>query len=256
MSTSSFVTRPAYSIRTTSQVGFYTGLFTALITLVTFGFAIIAIPISGANCMEGCIDYPYLDTVAQFPKDYRWMPLAMLLVLSYLVLMVCIHAYASPERKIFSQISLSFALLATLILLMDYFVQFSVVPISLMSGETEGITLLTQYNPHGIFIALEELGYIMMSLSFVFAAPVFGSTTRLESAIRWMFILAFVLTVVAFTITSLNYGLDRQDHFEIAAISIDWLVLLVNGILLSILFRRGIRETRPVTETVIALPNV
>ena len=47
---------------------------------ITYIAAIIAIPISGANCMEGCIDYPYLDTVAQFPKDYRWMPLAMLLV--------------------------------------------------------------------------------------------------------------------------------------------------------------------------------
>lgn len=34
-----------------------------------------------------------------------------------------------------------------------------------MHGETEGITLLTQYNAHGIFIALEELGYLLMSLS-------------------------------------------------------------------------------------------
>jgi hypothetical protein len=115
------------------------------------------------------------------------MPLAMILVLSYLVLMVSIHAYASQDWKIFSQIGLSFAVIAALILLVDYFVQFSVVPISLMSGETEGIALLTQYNPHGIFIALEELGYILMSLSFLFVAPVFADKTRLGSSVRGCF---------------------------------------------------------------------
>ena len=238
MTAASYATSPKSSVETSSQVGFYTAIFTAIITVVTFGFAIIAIPISGANCMEGCIQYPYLDTVAQFPKDYRWMPLAMILVLSYLVLMVCIHAYASQPKKVFSQIGLSFAILAALILLVDYFVQFSVVPISLMSGETEGITLLTQYNPHGIFIALEELGYIMMSLSFLFVAPVFANRTRLESSVRWIFVIAFLLAIAALAITSINYGLDRQDSFEIAVISIDWLVLVINGILLSFVFRR------------------
>jgi hypothetical protein len=240
--------------KTNSQVGFYTAIFTAVITVITFGFAIIAIPISGANCVEGCISYPYLDTAAQFPKDYRWMPLAMIMVLSYLMLMVCIHACAPQPKKIYSQIALSFGFIAALVLLVDYFVQFSVVPISLMSGETEGITLLTQYNPHGIFIVLEELGYIMMSLSFLFAAPVFASRTRLESSIRWIFIGAFLLTVLAFTITTVNRGLDRQDSFEIAVISIDWLVLLVNGILLSLVFRKnlkGIEESRPGSKKVV-----
>jgi hypothetical protein len=31
---------------------------------------------------------------------------------------------------------------------------------------------------------------------------------------------------------------SREDRFEIAAISIDWLVLVLNGLLLSFLFRR------------------
>ena len=220
------------------SVGFYTAIFTVIMTVVTFGFAITAIPISGANCGELCIEYPYLNTLSQFPKDYLWMPPAIILTLSYLVLMVSIHAYASSQRKIFSQIGLSFALLATMVLVGDYFVQFSVVPISLMSGETEGITLLTQYNAHGVFIVLEELGYLLMSLSFLFMAPVFINRNRLESAIRWVFIVSFLLTVVALTLISINYGLDRQDRFEVAVISINWLVLIVNGILLSIVFKR------------------
>ena len=43
---------------------------------------------------------------------------------------------------------------------------------------------------------------------------------------------------------SAYYGLERMDRFEIAAISIDWLVLVVNGILLSLLFRRRLKQSR------------
>jgi hypothetical protein len=40
------------------------------------------------------------------------------------------------------------------------------------------------------------------------------------------------------------YGLDRQDRFEVAVISIDWLVLTINGALLSIVFRRRLTAAR------------
>lgn len=222
---------------TSYRVGFYSALSTAIITLITFAFAMTAIPISGANCPGGCIEYPYLDTASRYPRDYLWMYLATLLILAYLVLMVSIHACAPQPRKIFSQIGLSFALIAGLILLADYFIQFSVIPISLMKGETEGITLLTQYNPHGVFIALEELGYLMMSLSFLFMGLAFSPQSRLEAAVRWIFILAFVLTVLALAVVSFIYRLERLDRFETMVISIDWLVLIINGILLSLVFR-------------------
>lgn len=223
-------------------VGFYSSVLLAVITFITFGFAIVAIPISGANCLEGCIDYPYLDTLSQFPKDYRWMVSAILLMLVYQVAMVAIHQTAAQEKKIFSLIGLSFALMSTLILVSDYFIQFSVIPISLMHGETEGITLLTQYNAHGIFIVLEELGYLLMSLSFLFFALVFLTKNRLEGAIRWIFLAGFGLTLVALTVVTINHGLNRQDRFEVVVISIDWLVLVINGSLLSILFRKALKD--------------
>ena len=230
------------SRRASIQVGIYSSVLTVLLTIITFGFAITAIPISGANCREGCIEYPYLNTIAQFPKDYLWMIPAIVLMLNYLIWMISIHAYAAPSQKIFGQIGLSFAIMSALILISDYFIQFSVVPVSLMNGETEGITLLTQYNAHGIFIVLEELGYLLMSLSFVFIAPVFSNNNRLENSVRWVFLIGFVLAFVALAIFSAIYGLDRQDRFEVAIISIDWLVLIVNGILLSRVFKKQLRE--------------
>jgi hypothetical protein len=172
------------------------------------------------------------------------MPFAMLLVVVYVILMASIHTYAAQHKKIYSQIGLSFALIAAGILLGDYFIQFSVVPISLMNQETEGIALLNQYNPHGIFIVLEELGYLLMSLSFLFLAPVFTDRGRLESAVRWVFIAGFILTMVFLTVVTINYGLDRMDRFEVAVIAIDWLVLIINGVLLSLVFRRQLKVNR------------
>lgn len=238
----SYVTGSELSTTTSSLVGFYSAILTTVMTVVTFGFAMTAIPISGANCPEGCIEYPYLDTISQFPKDYLWMFPAIILILSYVILMVSIHSYASQQKKIFSQIGLSFAIITAVILLSAYFIQFSVVPVSLINGETEGITLLTQYNPHGIFIALEDLGYLMMSLSLLFMAPVFTNKDRLETTVRWVFIVGFILTIVSLATISINYGLDRKDRFEVLAISINWFALIINGVLLSIVFRRQLKD--------------
>src|SRR5215203_5047167 len=202
---------------TSNRVGLYSAILSALTTLVTFSLAIIAIPNSGAGCRENCFEYPYV------------------------ILMVSIHAYAAQHKKVYSQIGLSFALIAAGILLSDYFIQFSVVPVSLMNQETEGIALLTQYNAHGIFIVLEELGYLLMSLPFLFLAPVFANRDRLASVVRWVFIAGFVLTMVFLVVISIIYGLDRMDRFEIAVISINWLVLVLNGVLLSVLFRRQLK---------------
>jgi hypothetical protein len=72
-------------------------------------------------------------------------------------------------------------------------------------------------------------------------APVFTNKGRLASVVRWVFIAGFVLTMVFLAVISINYGLDRMDRFEVAVISINWLVLVLNGIMLSVLFRRQLK---------------
>lgn len=240
----------ALTAKTNNTVGFYAAVTTAVITIITFILAMFAIPISGSNCPKNCIDYPYLETVAQYPRDYVWMYPASIMLLAYVVLMVAIHFYVPLHKKIFSQIGQSVALMCAVILLMDYFVQFSVVPISLMSGETDGITLLMQYNPHGIFIALEELGYLLMSVSFLFMAFVFWrgggmkkpALSKVEVAVSIIFASSFVITWAGLFIVTLLFGLNRLDRFEVIAITVNWFALIINSILLSILFRRELKR--------------
>ena len=86
------------STTTSSLVGLYSAILTAIITVVTFSLAITAIPNSGAFCSENCFEYPYMDTLSQFPQDYLWMPFAMLLVVVYVVLMASIHTYAAQHK--------------------------------------------------------------------------------------------------------------------------------------------------------------
>ena len=49
--------------------------------------------------------------------------------------------------------------------LVDYFLQLTVVVPSLQAGETDGLSLFTQYDPHGLFIAMEALGYLMLTVA-------------------------------------------------------------------------------------------
>jgi hypothetical protein len=222
-----------------SKLGFYAAIFTSILTLVTFGIAIITPPLSGPYCTSDCFSYPYTDIVSRFPRDYVWMYPAIFLFLVYYVLMVCIHHFASEDSKIFSRIGLSFALISTATLVIDYFLQVSVIQPSLLQGETEGIALLTQFNAHGIFIALEEVGFLMLSLSLLFMAPVFSGKNKLEKGVRWILITNFALTIISLLIVSVIYGINREYRFEVIAITTNWITLIASGILLSIIFRRA-----------------
>lgn len=72
-------------------------------------------------------------------------------------------------------------------------------------------------------------------------APVFANRSHLESAVRWIFVIAFIVAIVSLAVISVNYGLGRQDRFEVVVLPIDWLVLITNGLLLSIVFRRELK---------------
>jgi len=224
------------------KFGLFSSIALTILTIITFGFAMIAIPPAGPNCPGNCMEYPFIDLLLYYPRDYNWMYLAVFQLFAFLIFVISIHYIAPVEKRIFSFISVAFALISTTVLLADYFIQFAVVPISMMKGETEGIALLTQYNGHGIFIALEELGYITMSIALFFLAPVFSSSNRLGKSIRWLLFLPFILIILSFVAYSFYFGIDRSYRFEVASITINWLFLIAVSILVSIFYKRMIKN--------------
>ncbi|MEJ2559737.1 MAG: hypothetical protein P8186_26675 [Anaerolineae bacterium] len=227
-----------------SRLGFWTSILTAVAAAAALGIAITTAPArSGPFCMAelvgSCVTYPYTDVAAFVPIEYIWMYPAFLMALLFVMLVVCIHHYAALDKKVFSQIALSFALISATAHAINYFIQLAVVQPSLLKGELEGLSLFSQYNPHGIFIALEDVGYLMMGMAFLFVAIAFGRGERLERVIRILFIISSVLAVGSLILLALIYGSDLEYRYEVVAILIDWITLIVSGVLLSVFFKRA-----------------
>jgi len=235
--------KPVFTVtNNTNRLGFHAAILTSIMTVVTFVIAYNTPPLSGPYSVGPGFQYPYLDIASRFPRDYYWMFSALMLNVIYVVLMVCIHCYTTKERKVFSQIGLAFALMSAVVLFIDYFLQLSVIQPSLVNGEADGISILTQFNPHGVFIALEDLGYLLMSVAFLFVAAAFSAKNKLETVLRWIFCLNFLLTIIAFILYSVIYGIHLEYRFEVASLSINWLTLIIAGILLSVVFKRGMKN--------------
>lgn len=221
------------------RVCFVSSITLAVVTVITFVIAFNTEPISGPLAQGMVVQYPYTDIISRFPQDYYWMYPAMLLMLVFVIYMVGIDRFAPANRIVFSRIALALACLAAGIIFIDYFIQVTVIQPSLIKGEFESIAILSQYNPHGIFIALEEAGYLIMSISILFLAPVFVSFGRIGKKMRLIAALGFILTIVSLIAISAIYGIEREYIFEITVIAIDYLVLTLLGILSAVFFRNA-----------------
>ncbi len=226
-----------------NRFAYYTALAMSGITLITFVIGFFTPPVSGPFCPGDCLEYPFPGIESRFPRDYFWMYPAILMNICFVLFVAGIHACSPGGRKIYSLPALSFAVISAGIGITNYFLQISVIQASLLQGESEGIALLTQFNPHGLFIGMEEIGFIMMSLAMLFAAFSLSRTTGKERAVRWIFISGFILMVLSLLSISMVHGLHREYRFEVAVITINWTALIVGGILLGLAFRNRVRHS-------------
>jgi hypothetical protein len=226
-----------------SKFGYYISIITTFVTVITFAIAIGTPPLSGPFCTGSCFEYPFGDIAERFPRDYFWMYSAIFLSVSYFIMMITLFQVIPENKKLFGMLGFSFALMASLILITDYFIQLSVIQPSILAGETDGISLLTQFNPHGVFIVLEEMGFLCMIISLFSLFPVFSAANRLEKSIKWTTIISFILAVVTFAWISITYGIHREYRFEVFIISITWLELIIISILFAFYFKQRNRTT-------------
>ena len=223
------MTSKGFRMSYTARLGFWSAILTA-----TFAAAFLGMGLFGSSYTEG-INYPYVLTAIR-PIDYAvWYP-ACFLALSVVVLTICIHRKAAPDKKIFSQIALSFVLIYAGLTVSDFFVQWTVVLPSIASGETAQLSLFSIYNPHGIPIAIESLGYLLLDSALLFLVPVLSGRNRLERSLRWLFVAGFALVIGAFCVLSLAG--DSIVVFEVVAVTINVVILITAGASLSLRFRR------------------
>jgi hypothetical protein len=237
-------TAPVTPVLADSKFGYWVSLGTGFTTLLTSIIAVATPPLSGPWCKAGCFTYPYADIAARFPRDYLWMFSALLATLLFVAFVLALQARARPERRLIGQLGVVLSAMAALTLLGDYFVQLAVIQPSILAGEADGISLLTQYNPHGTFIALEELGYLLMAASLAAMALASPSSTHLERTVRSFFVGGLVLALAALAWFTVRYGHGRAYLFEVAIISIVWLTLIPTAFMMAAVFRRDLVTRR------------
>jgi hypothetical protein len=224
------------------RLGFWSANLLALLSVTAFALGITTPPRSGPYCVGDCLAYPFADAARFVPRDYYWVVPAILLVPMFLVVAACIHPRVESAKRHLSLIGLCFTSMAAAILAIDYFIQFQVAEPSLRHGETAGLQLLTQYNPHGLFIALEDLGYLALCVAFAFVGSAFPGARGAARAIQWAFLVTAFLGLGCFATVSWRFGLDIEYRFEVAIISITWSALAVLGVMLAFFFRPQRRQ--------------
>ena len=152
-----------------------------------------------------------------------------LLTPSFLVVMACIHCYASNERKVFSLVGLSFAIIYATLISVNYFIQ-----LTFVHQSTFNVEIFDMGNPQSMMWVIEILGYFFMGLSTVFTAFVFESG-RVEKLIKWLFITNGILGLL----TPIGYGLNLPLQIMLGGLIVWDIVMPISTALLAYLFRHS-----------------
>lgn len=218
----------------------WSGLAASVMAIVAFAVAATTPPRTGPFAAPSAlIPHPYAEAIQFVPRDFVWMYAALLMILAYLFMSVCLREGASSGARVWGTFGLVLATTAFAALAIAYFVQIYTIQPALLNREAADVVALSQYNPHGLFIALENLGYLAMALSFGAFAPTLGRT-RPRTAARWVFAAAAVLAPLALVLMTRAFGMGLEYRFEVAAIMIDYLTLAVGGALIAVPVRKPV----------------
>ena len=117
-----------------------------------------------------------------------------------------------------------------------YYIQMTVIRQNLVNGTTEGLSLwlFGYHNPYNLPQALEAVGYGFLSVSFLFAAPIFEGG-KLQQWVRWTF--------VGFGLSGLVYPISLLFPLPPVLILVDGaalaFLLTLAPVLLALLFQRN-----------------
>lgn len=156
--TSKQINATSTTLRAVYQIGFWSAILTT-----TFNIA-IALGVAGASTRSVAVGA------------------SLLLTFSFTALTVSIHNCAPPERKIWIQIGLSFAIVYAALLIWNYYLQLTVVRNNPPLYEC----LTKDFTPDTAFWLLETIGCTFVGLAAMFALLVLNGS-GIERAIRWCF---------------------------------------------------------------------
>jgi len=219
--------------RSVCQLGFWSAVLATLFS-AGYGITLIVMMIS-TLATETSSGWRGIESFVASFSPIQMLPLipSLLLAPTFIVLMVSIHYYAAPDKKIWSHLGIAFTLVYAVMASINYITQLTVVRLSILNKETDGLAMFVMGNSHSVFWALAS-SYAFMNLAMLFAAPVFDGG-RLERAIRWLFFANGASVVV----TIFGIVVDSPPIYLLGSL-VPWCVVFsLTTTLLTVLFRRA-----------------
>ena len=195
-----------------ARLGFWSAVLTAVFTVLFLVGAILG--------MMGLLPPPW-DIVIPIGASLFLAP-------SFVVMMVSVHYAAPDEKKIWSHIGITFAVLYAALISIVYVTWLFVVEPHVLRGEANQVALLL-FAPGSFLQMVDGLGYTFMGVALFFAAPVFAGK-RLDKWIRWLCLLSgpgAVLVFLSYVFYSISLGVA------------EWLIIPAVAILLAMYFWRA-----------------
>jgi hypothetical protein len=94
---------------------------------------------------------------------------------AFLIIINCLHDFATEDKKVFTRISIGFATLFAVCIGIHYFIQISSVRLSIAKEQLDGLEQFIQSNPTSGIAGINMAGWtLFFSLSCFFVAPVFS----------------------------------------------------------------------------------
>ena len=211
----------------------WAAVVTALAAALALGIGVLTPPHGGVLCASGCVQPPYTDVAGIIVAESVWIYPALVMVLGFVALTAGLHEVTPSHRCSAALAAMAFAVLSAGILVADYGVHLMAVMPSVARGEGSAVALFSMYNPHGIFIALENAGYFLMGLAFLGIGGAAGGQRRLARAIRWTFLGAGVLLVAGLPLFGMLFGADLDVRYEVFAISVAYVGLILGGTMIA-----------------------
>ncbi|GMV34312.1 MAG: hypothetical protein DYG85_15315 [Chloroflexi bacterium CFX1] len=119
---------------------------------------------------------------------------SFLLAPAFVTMMVSVHHYAAPEKKVWSQLGLSFAIIYAVMCSLTYYVQLTFVKSNYLPITEEAVKPFV-FIPGTPIFAQDMLGYVFFCLATLAAGPAFTGG-KLEAWIKWLFIFNGILFAI------------------------------------------------------------
>lgn len=221
----------AGSARSVGKVGFWSAVLSTLFSVVYIVAQLLEWSgIMGSAGGPESMSTPFGTAVLLTPS--------LFLGSAFLVLMVSVHRWAPPVRKVWSQVGLAFATAYAVLISLVYYVQLTFVVPRVAGGDMEGVEPFLFVPFDSFLYSVDILGYTFMSVATLFAAFAFTGDGIERTVRRFMIANGLLIPFLA---------LQIYVHPLIWIASLWAVTFPGTTISLAVLFRREGRAHGPAT---------